>query len=454
MTAPISEIVQVNISRESINISRVGFGTPLILGGALNSTARVAYFQSLSALAAALLGGTNAPEYKAAQAVFAANPKVLQVGIGHRGSAVTARDNDGTMTGGSIGATVNGEDVSQTFTTDKATTMNALAVKIAAVVGIATCSWSGGSHQFTITQESGTVIGIDFDTSAVVGTLQDSEYTFTITESEDVDVALNACMEENNNWYGLIVTSRTAGVQIAAAAWVEATELKFFVTASDDTDIVDETLSGDTTSIAYTFHSRAYLKTALIYSAFAATEYPDAALLGKLLPLDPGSYTAAFKTLAGITVDNLTPTQRQNAFDKLVNVYEYVGGVNILRQGTVSDNEYIDVMIFIDWLTARCREAVYQVLVSLPKVPYTDAGINGIYNALTSPLKTGQNVGGISPTAYDDQKKQIGGFYITVPRLQDVPLVDKTARELHNVKFVAFLAGAIHKVFIDGTVTL
>jgi hypothetical protein len=111
-------------------------------------------------------------------------------------------------------------------------------------------------------------------------------------------------------------------------------------------------------------------------------------------------------------------------------------------------------MIFIDWLKARCTEVVYQILVSNLKVPYTDAGIAAVQNALTQPLKAGQNVGGISPTAFDENKNQIGGFYITVPRLQDIPTADKTARTLNNVKFTAFLAGAIHVVRVNGLVTL
>ena len=452
MTAPVSEIVKVSITRDSVNISRVGFGTMLVLGGNANFSARVAYFTDLASVADALLSGTNAPEYKAAQAAFSQNPKVERLAIGHRVSTVVATDNAGTLTAGSIKATVNGVEKSQSFSTDKDTTLTALCVKIATVTGIATAVYSSGSHTITITPTSDYPVGLVFDLSGITGTMEFSGYT--TTETEDADVALGKCQEENNDWYGVILTDRIEAQVLKAATWVESSELKVFATASNDPEIINTTVSGDTGSLAKQFKDLSLLKTTLVFSGAASTQYADAALFGRVMPYDPGSYTACFKTLAGITVDNLTATQRANAFAKFVNVYEYVGGVNILRNGVVSGNEYLDVIIFIDWLQARCTEAVFAVLAGALKVPYTDDGIYSIYTALTQPLKTGQNAGGISPLAYDDQKKQIGGFYITVPRLQDVPTVDKTARTLNNVKFTAFLAGAIQKVYIDGVVTV
>jgi hypothetical protein len=452
MTAPISEIVQVNITRDSVNISRAGFGTMLILGPNANFHGRVQYFTDLASVGDALLTGSDAAEYAAAQAAFSQNPRVERVAIGHRSAAVTVTDNAGTFTAGSISAVINGETKTQVFDTDKDTTLTAFAVKLAAAAGILSAVYSNVGHTIIITPDAGETVGLTLDLSAVTGTLAVSSYSASALDDADDD--LDACLEETTDFYGVILADRTEAQVLKVAAWAEAAEMKVFVTASNDPDIVDETVAEDTDSLAATFKNNSYLKTALIYSSNAATEYPDAALLGRILPYDPGSYTACFKTLSGVSIDNLTATQRANAFAKFVNVYEYVGGVNILRQGTVSGNEYLDVMIFIDWLEARCTEAVYQILVSNLKVPYTSAGINSVYNALTQPLQAGQNAGGISPTEYDSQKAQIGGFYITVPRLEDIPTVDKTARVLNNVKFTAFLSGAIHKVVIAGTVTL
>lgn len=444
--APINEIVQVNITRGSVSISRAGFGTIMILGGNAAFKERLQYFSDLQSVADALLNGSDAPEYKAAQAIFSQNPCCERVAIGHRGATVKVAFN-GSISLGSILYSVNGVSDVQFFNNDKATTLTELAGKIAAIGGIDSATYSSGV--ITIVPEYGAVVGIDISLS--VGPSDTLSVSYETVDTESVTDALNAINEYQNNWYGLILASRDPTDVSAAAAWVEAAELKVFVTASNDENILD---AGDTTSIAHLFKQYGYFKTQVRYAAKADTEYPDAALLGRILPYDPGSYTAAFKNLAGVSVDSLTTTQRAIAFSKNVDVYEYIGGVNITRNGKVAGGEYLDVMIFIDWLKARCTEAVFEILVSNLKVPYTDAGIAAVENALTQPLKAGQNAGGISPTAYDDQKRQIGGFYITVPKAANVSSADKTARTLNNVKFVAFLAGAIHFVRIDGLVTV
>jgi hypothetical protein len=448
MSAPIKDIVNVTINRESINISRVGFSTVLVLGGNANFPERLKYFSDLPSLALALHGGVNSLQYKAAQAVFSQSPKVAQIAIGHRGANIIITENAGTYTAGTITGLVNGHAISIAYDTDKATTLGNLATAIAAVDGITSAVYA--ANAITVVPDAATVASISLDVTAVAGTMT---IIYSTVETEDSADALDAIQAYDFNWYGVISTSRATADVEAIAAWVEATPMKFFVTASSDANIVDESVSADTTSIAALFKNNSYLKTAVVFHTLATTQYADAALLGVILPLDPGSYTAAFKTLSGITVDNLSASQRVNAFAKFANVYEYVAGVNILRKGTVSGNEYIDVMIFIDWLDARCTEAVFAVLVGNQKVPYTDVGIASIQNALSQPLKAGQNVGGISPTAYDSQKKQIGGFYIIVPRLEDISTIDKTARELNGVKFVAYLAGAIQYVAIQGYVT-
>jgi hypothetical protein len=454
--APVKEIVDVQITRGSVNISQVGFGTILILSAEPNFHERLRYFSDLESVADALLLGTTGAAYKAASAIFSQNPKCTRLALGNRAASKQATFT-GTFTGGTIVFTVNGVEVTVPFNTNLDTTIADAVTAINGACPNVVASSFGGMIE--VAPAAGYCVGI----SIVLNVNSGNTLAFTygiVSNEEDATVALNAVQQYNPDWYGLILTSRKTVDVMAAAAWTEAADMKVFVTASADTNILD---AGETGDIASLFKSLGYLKSQACYSLAAGTaeylgppttEYPDAARLGKILPYAPGSYTEAFKTLAGISTDLLTTTQRTAAFDKNADVYEYVGGVNITRQGKVGCGEYLDVVIFIDWLKARCTESIYQILVSNLKVPYTDAGIASVENALTQPLKAGQNAGGISPTAFNDQKIQIGGYYITVPRLQDVPLIDKTSRTLNNVKFVAFLAGAIHIVKVQGTVTL
>lgn len=270
------------------------------------------------------------------------------------------------------------------------------------------------------------------------------------TNSESIADSLDAMKEENNSWYGLILVDRTDSVVASVAAWVEAND-KFFVTASADSTIIG---GADTSSIAYDFKQAAYVRTAVIYHSLAGTQYADAALLGKILPYDPGTYTAKFKTLAGITVDNLTPTQSTSARSNNANTYEEFGDRNIIREGTVAEGEFIDIIIFIDWLKARMTEDVYATLVRNLKVPFDSSGLATIQNAMEQSLQTGQNRGAITQNQFDEEENQIAGYYIILPAIEDVPTADKIARTLNDVKFTAYLSGAIHAVEINGIVTV
>lgn len=446
----LSEIVNVQISRETRSVSRAGFGTAMILGSNANFSDRIQYFTDLASIAAAMVGGTAAAEYAAAADMLAQNPRVVRVGIGNRQGNRVLTDNAGTYTAGTITVTINGTLISQAYSTNKDDTLTALAVLIAAHAAVDTCAYSNASHTITIVPNTGYVLSVVANLGAITGTMT---MVLSAVSTEDVDDALNAIKVVDNEWYGLCLTSRSSGDQLLAAAWIE-TERKVCILASTESAIINTTDSADTTSLAAVLKAAAYARTAVVYLGAAATEYPDAALLGKILPFDPGTYTAKFKTLASITADDLTSTQSTNARDKHANTDENIGSVNILREGTVAEGEFIDVIIFVDWLQARIQESVYGILVNNKKIPYTEAGMGAVKAAITQPLQIGQNRGGISPTAFDTDNNQIGGFYIELPAFASIPAQDKAARLLDNVIFVAWLAGAIHAVNINGTVTL
>lgn len=347
----LSEIVNITITKETKGVSRVGFGTPMIVGPNATFAGRVQFYTDLASLATDLTNGTADPEYKAAAAIIAQNPRVVRFAIGR-------------------------EDVGDTNMTD----------------------------------------------------------------------SLNAINAENSDWYGFIIVDRTEATQLLAAAWAE-TVVKIF-------SVTDAVLAS---TLRTALDTAAYERTIYTYHALvaAADQYIDAALLGKLLPFDPGTYTAMFKTLSGISVDSLTTTESTAIRDENGNTYEEIGGRNIVREGKVSSGDYLDLIIFVDWLQARMQESVYAVLVNNPKVPYDDTGIEMISNAMESPLKTGQNRGAISPENFaSDDGRQIGGYNITVPALEDIPDADKQNRLLQDVEFTAWYSGAIHTVQINGVVTL
>lgn len=255
---------------------------------------------------------------------------------------------------------------------------------------------------------------------------------------------LTAINNANNTWYALVATTRDLATVKAIAAWVEA-RIKLFGTASSDPNIINVPAGTDTTSIAAFLNQAGYVRSFVMYHQDAAFDYPEAAWFGRVLPLEPGSETWKFKTLAGISYSNLTTTQSNNALGKKANTYEFVAGVGITANGTVAQGEYIDTVRGVDWLTARIQEFVFSVLVQNPKVPYTDAGIAVVQAEVMRALSLGVS---------NDFLASSPAPIVTVPKAADVPPADKAARILRNVKFRATLAGAIHAVVIRGTVSV
>lgn len=255
---------------------------------------------------------------------------------------------------------------------------------------------------------------------------------------------LDAINNYSNLWYALIAVDRNPDTVLDIAAWTE-THIKLFGTASSDPQIINVAPGADLNSIAAKLGQLGYVRTFVMYHQDAALDYPEAAWFGAVLPLEPGSETWKFKTLNGVSYSNLTTTQSLNALGKNANTYEFVAGIGITQNGTVAQGEFIDIVRGIDWLTARIQEYVFRVLVTNPKVPYTDAGIATIQAEVLRVLSIGIDNDFIAanpePTC-------------TVPLAANVPPADKAARILRNVRFQATLSGAIHAVFITGNISV
>ena len=452
----LSDIVNVSISRETSAVSQVGFGIINIIGKNLNSSNRIEYFStdSLPAIAAALAGGTSAPEYIAASAAASAKPKPVKVAISQVIAPKILTDDEGTLlTDDIVKVTVNGTEVSETYDTSKDTTLTNLATAIQGLTPVATATYDNGAHTITITPAADTVLKVEFDLSGVTSGTMAAFTLSTGANSEEYDTALGKVLLLDNDWYGLICTSRVQADVEKVMTWVEANE-KMFVTASSEANIKDQTEAADTTTIAYTNKSNAYARTYVLYKGDAATKFGDAGWLGGLLPRTPGSYTGMFKKAFGSAVDALNPTEAKNILDKNANTYQTINGVNIVRESKSGDGEYFDVIHFIDWLTARISENVFGLFARSDKTPFTPEGLFAIRGEIDKVLSAGVSAGGISNEAYNEDGDQIGGYSITMPDYSTILSNDKAERTLNNIKFAAWLAGAIHAGKIFGTVTL
>ena len=258
--------------------------------------------------------------------------------------------------------------------------------------------------------------------------------------SQTISDAIGAIRAVNDDWYGVAFADDLAMADAEAVSATINSLDKILFLRSTESGIVDPSSTSD---LAYKLQSSGQKRTILFYST-DVDDRIDAGVAGQLLPNQAGTITWAFKTINGSTAIAITTAQRDAIMGKGANLYHNVAGVNITQNGTTSSGEFIDVIRTIDYLKARIQENVYALLVSERKVPYTDKGVASVEGELMATLllaeADGQLVDGSSRTV--------------VPLVKDVSMIERTNRTLPDVKFYARLAGAIHRVEIDGTLSV
>ncbi len=438
----LSDIVTVTITSESAAVTQEGFGMPIILapdtpGG---FTERVRFYTSLTGIGVDF--ATTTATYKMASAIFSQSPRPPTIAVGRLANkptqrwAVTPTASNSTL----YQMRVNGTLVE--FTSDASATVTEIIAGLKAAIDALALG-------ITVSDQT-TYMRIVANTAGAFFSVEVLDTSLLAIEQDHADPGLAADLAaialEDSSWYGMLFGFGSKACIDAISDFAEANKKLYFAQTQDSAVI---TLSngadtGGSQTIAGLLKADTKFRTALIYNA-KTDAFADCAWAGVCLPLDPGSETWAFKTLAGVSVSTLTATHRTNALAKYCNIYETIAGVNVTNKGTVSGNEWIDFIRFRDWLEARMSEGIFAALAASKKIPYTDAGIAVIEGIVRSWLQAGVAVGGLAADPAPE---------VTVPRAADVSSTDKSNRVLNNVKFDAVAAGAIQAVNISGVISV
>lgn len=454
----LDQIITVQIDRTTTQPTAAGFGTPLIAGyfPTSNFSARSISIAGVGELTETYGFKTFDPVYKAAQACFAQNPSPPLVKIGRRALApqqvITLTPTDTTV-GAVYTVTVTGTD-SATYASRAATSDTATYTVVASDTVTDICNGlrtsfgtqdgdfaDGGTTTLTITASNthatvdGQVFGVEASSNL---TISDG------TPDPGIATDLAAIDLYDPDWYGLIIDSNSRAEIAAAAGWVAGATPKQFVCQTQDSVVASTTNDADTDSVADDLEDASRERTMLFFHQ-NNLEYACAAMLGRALPEDAGSITWAYKQLSGASSQDLTTTQTTNLEGKNVNFVTTLAGVTVTRYGTSMTGEYMDIIRGTDWLAARIQERVYALLIQNDKLPFTDAGIQAVRSEILAQLQQGIARDFI---AADPEPT------CTVPRASEVSAADKGARTLNDVTFRAVLAGAIHKVAIEGELNL
>jgi hypothetical protein len=434
---PLSDVADIQISTTGGGLSLPGFGTCLVLGGYSKTwVERVRTYASLAEIAVDF--GTTTPEYKAAEKLFSQNPRPTRVKVG-RGTLpptqrwkiavasvknstaykVKVRDNEASFT--SDADALNDEIVAGLVTA-----VNALAGDgvTASAVG------SVGSQYVQLLGTAGSWDWVEVLDTNLLSLEQDHADPGVATD-------LAAIHLYDPDWYALVTCWNSKACVLAAAAWVEANE-KLYVVQTQDTPVI-ATAEGVATDVAKTVKDLAYARTSVWYDPATAT-FLDAALLGRCLPLEPGSETWAMKTLAGVPARSYTGTHLTNLKAKRCGWYYAIAGRNVTFEGKVAANEWIDTIRGRDALKVDMQGRIFQRLADAEKIPYTDAGATVVQGEIQASLDAFVRRGFIAE----------GSVEVFVPAVSDQNPTDRSNRYFPGITFGGDLAGAIHKLAIVG----
>lgn len=247
----------------------------------------------------------------------------------------------------------------------------------------------------------------------------------------------NRIATDNSEFYGVLLTSAADSDDVKAIAQAVAADEQYRIlgigSIVEDYSITPNLLDDLTTlNIPRNFYIEEGVN----------KNFLEASWGGKMLPLQPGSATWAYKNLNNAVATTLSSSNREILNTNNGNYYSNLAGRDVTFNGVMTNGDYIDNVIGLDWLDNTIKLDMLELFFNAPIVPYNTSGIDLVKNTLNASLEKGVQSGVIN-----------SDFVITAPRYLDISSADKAARTLNNVKFTATLTGAIQKVAIQGTVT-
>lgn len=425
----LTDIIDIQISRETAAVAQTNFNVPLFISSHLNFVERARTYSSLLAVAEDFSATDSA--YVAASKLFGQTLKPANIVIGRRQIPGVTLNVASVIIATSYIITINGLPVSYTTVTGD-TAVDIIgglktAYEVAPIAGVTFVDNTDGTATVTSTVDWSLKVSTNMTVAAQPAT-------------ESWADTVDAVQAADDTWYALTIESHTTADVLAVAANIEAKK-KVFATSSAALDIK----SSVTTDLFSQLKALSYQRTFGLWSADANTNYPECSWVGYQLQEQPGSNTWAYKTLQGFTVSRLSDTESKNIQGKNGNTYETVGGLNTTIGGKMFGGEWIDVMVFVDWLEQRMKERLWFRMANSKKIPYTSAGAAIIEAEIRAQLNDGIRAGGLAESPAP---------IVTVPDVLSVAANLRAQRIFEGITFEARLAGAIHFVKIRGTVTV
>lgn len=491
MSIPVSTVVDVSIAIGAIFPPRRGFGTLNIVtneADVIGIAERIREYNNLDGVTADWPADSEV--VAAATAYFSQQPRPtsLKVSVRYetdqaaqlRGGAVAdtavtlaefnaIADGSFDITMDGIQADITSLDFSSAIDMDAvaAIIQTGLQAAIGGSYATSTCTYDG--NRFFINSGSvGVSSAISFLTPVdpasgtdVSSLLQMRQGEGTKTDGaagETIDQSLTNIENIDPDWYGLVFTKEVrdnaqingeTGV-LEAAAWCEA-RVKVFGNTSNDLDVLDSVTTNDIASLLQTAN---YRRTMTTFSSYP-DQYPSASILGRAFTVNfnqpDSTITLKFKQMPGISVEDLTQSEKAVLDSKSANALIEVGSSDMFAESFMANGVFFDEVHGLDWLTDAIQTNVFGYLLTrTTKVPYTNKGVAALEQQVTRALDEGVRNGLLAPGFTIDGEYLASGYKIVTVPVEEINQSDKEARFYPGLSFIALGAGAIHRVQING----
>ncbi len=170
------------------------------------------------------------------------------------------------------------------------------------------------------------------------------------------------------------------------------------------------------------------------------TSYPNCAIMGAILPKDPGTQNLNLLPVVGITPAALTTTKKREYELSNMNYYDYVTvefprvGANC---GKVASGESFQYIYMVDWVSTTIKENILNLFLSKPIIPFNAFGLSLISSAIQQALATAVSRGLIEPITERN---------VVMPDLSTISSQDKISGNLDGIRFYFTPTGSINHI--------
>ena len=456
MATFLPEVVEVQVNLATSPTTVESFETPLfIVPHNVYSSTRIQSYSSLDGLTKAGFAVGSAP-YRFATLAFGGKfpPSLIKIGRAPL-TAYTIDFTGFTQTADQIITLANGV-TTKSFT--HTYNINDTATTIAAAFVTLITADATFTALVTATNTTGKlIITPKVATTPISVGVQAGLCVLSATSTETPADTYAACKTEDTDFFWVAAQDHDPAKQQTLAASVSA-DKKIFVYATKDANVK---LKANTTNIFALMKAAAYDWVFGMYHEQADLVFPEGAIIGATAGINFDEYGADslhLKTLSGLTVSNLTTTDREAIEFHNGNYAITYRGNGCLFNGFMASRQFCDTMKFAAWMDARITESVFALMYRASNagksMTFSNNDLPRIKNAIfNSPINVGLRNGsildGIDPSTGENFEP-----IVTVPTRGEVPTNDLANRVLNDVQVEVIYNCPLHYVSVVCTVLL